>query len=314
MNTMKAIVIDQYGEKENLKEMQVKIPKMNDDQVLIEMKATSINPIDWKVRKGDFKEKLAFKFPIILGWDAAGIISKVGKNVTDFTVGDKVFVRPQLSEYGTYAEYIVTDSSLLAKIPSNLSFEEAASIPLAGLTAWQSLVVWGGIRKGDRILIHGGSGGVGSLAIQIAKIFDTFVTTTSSSKNENFLKSLGADLVISYDKTDFSSVLKDYDIVLDCVGGEVQDKSFKVLRTGGKLISIVQTPDKEKASKFGVMAIFNMITPDGNQLKQLAEYLEKGTIKPIVGQIFEFNEKGIRDAHTLSESHHAKGKIVIKFN
>lgn len=309
---MKAVVIEQYGDKENLKELEVKKPDINENQVLVEMHATSVNPIDWKIREGYLKDMIPFKFPIILGWDAAGVIVEKGAKVKEFNVGDKVFARPATTDHGTYAEYAAVDENLLAKMPNNLSFEEAASIPLTTETAWQCLVDKGDLKSGQKVLIHAGAGGVGSMAIQIAKSLGAFVATTGSSKNEEFLRSLGADIVVNYEKQSFENQLMDYDLVLDTMGGEIQNRSYKILKKGGKLVTLVNQPDKNLAESFGVTAMFHMLEPNGDQLKKIAKLLEAGTIKPNVGHVFEFSAEGLQKAHGLSETHHAKGKIVIK--
>jgi len=309
---MKAVVIEQYGGKEQLKELEVKKPSINENQVLIEMYATSVNPIDWKLRQGYLKDMMPFQFPIILGWDAAGVIVQKGDKVEGFKLGDRVFARPQTTANGTYAEYIATEENLLAKIPDNISFEEAASIPLATLTAWQCLVDLGQLKSGDKVLIHAGSGGVGSMAIQIAKSLGAFVATTGSGKNEEFLLSLGADKVINYEKQSFEKELKDYDLVVDTMGGEIQNKSYSILKKGGKLVTIVNQPDPKLAEIFGVTASFHMLVPNGEQLRQIAKLMESEAIKPIIGHIFEFSANGLQEAHGLSETHHAKSKIVIK--
>ncbi len=309
---MKAIVIDQYGEKNVLTEREVETPSIQDNQVLVEIHATSINPIDWKVRAGYLKEMLPFEFPIILGWDAAGVITEKGNNVTNFEVGERVFTRPATSREGTYAEYVAVDENLLAKMPDSMSFEEAAAIPLAGLTAWQCLVDFAGVKKDDKVLIHAGAGGVGNFAIQVAKSFGAYVTTTASEKNEEFVKSLGADQVINYQLEDFSEILHDYDFVLDSMGGDVQSKSYKVLKPKGKLVSIAQPPNEEEAKEHDVEAGFLWLDPQGAQLQKLADMFEAGELKAVVGETFNFNEKSLQDAHALSETHHARGKIVIK--
>ncbi len=312
MLIMKAVVIEQYGGKDELKLKELDIPKIREDQVLIEMHATSINPVDWKIREGYLKDAIPFEFPVILGWDAAGVIAKKGNKIENFNVGDRVFARPETSANGTYAEYIATEETLLAKIPDNISFEEAASIPLATLTAWQCLVDIGSLINGEKVLIHAGAGGVGSMAIQLAKSLGAFVATTGSEKNEKFLKDLGADLVINYEKQAFEKELKNYDLVFDTLGGDIQNKSYMVLKEGGKLVTIVNQPDEKIASKYGVKASFHMLIPNGSQLIEIAKLLKNGKLKPIVGQVFEFSEKGLQDAHALSETHHTKGKIVIK--
>ncbi len=312
MLIMKAVVIEQYGGKEELKLKEVNKPEIRENQVLIEMYATSINPIDWKIREGYLKDAIPFKFPVILGWDAAGVIVEKGEKIENFNIGDRVFARPETTANGTYAEYVATEENLLAKIPDNVSFEEAASIPLATLTAWQCLIDLGNLKQGEKVLIHAGAGGVGSMAIQIAKSIGAFVATTASEKNEEFLKSLGADLVINYEKQDFEKEIKDYDLVFDTLGGDIQNKSYVVLKKGGKLVTIVNQPDDKIANEYDVQAIFHMLIPNGIQLRQIAKLMEEGKLTPIVGQVIDFSEKGLQDAHALSETHHSKGKIVIK--
>ena len=309
---MKAIVIDQYGGREQLKEREVEMPSISDDQVLLETYATSINPIDWKLREGYLKEMFPFEFPIILGWDASGIVVETGKNVSRFKKGDRVFARPATTKNGTYSEYTAVDENLLAKIPEKMSFEEAAAIPLAGLTAWQCIVDIGKVNKGDKVLIHAGAGGVGIYAIQIAKSFGAFVATTASGKNEEFLKALGADQIINYEEENFNEVISDFDFVLDSMGGDIQSKSYQVLKKNGRLVSIVAPPSEEEAQEFGVAASFHWLNENGEQLEKLADLFKSGELNPMVGEIFEFTEKGLQDAHALSETHHARGKIVIK--
>ncbi|UOR11130.1 NADP-dependent oxidoreductase [Halobacillus amylolyticus] len=308
---MKAIVIEQYGGKEQLIEREVPAPEIQQDQVLVELHATSINPIDWKLREGYLQEKLNFEFPIILGWDAAGVVKKIGSAVKNFKEGDRVFARPETTRNGTYAQYAAVDEYLLAHLPDSISYEEAAAVPLAGLTAWQCLVDFANIKKGDKVLIHAGSGGVGHFAIQIAKSFGATVAATASSRNQDWVEELGVDHFIDYKQEDFSELLSDYDIVLDTMGGDIQEKSFKVLKEGGRMPSIVQPPDGEVAESFGVKAGFVWLEPDGGKLSKLANLMVKGEMKPVIGHQFDFSEQGLKKAHELSETHHAKGKIVI---
>ncbi|CCU78146.1 Bifunctional protein: zinc-containing alcohol dehydrogenase; quinone oxidoreductase (NADPH:quinone reductase); Similar to arginate lyase [Halanaerobium saccharolyticum subsp. saccharolyticum DSM 6643] len=309
---MKAIVINQYGDKNELKEEELERPEPEADEVLIEIHAAAVNPIDWKLRYGYLEDKFAFDFPIVLGWDAAGIVTEVGKDVSSFKEGERVFVRPELTNRGTYAEYTTAKSDLVAKIPENISFEEAAAVPLAGLTAYQCLVDVGKLESGNKVLIHAGAGGVGSFGIQIAKNMGAYVATTGSTKNVEFLESLGADEVIDYTKDDFSQILEDYDLVIDTLGGEIQDKSLNILKKGGKLVSIVGEPDQEKADELEINAQSHWLIPDGEELANLAEMMKNQNLKPVVGTVFPFSEQGLKDAHELSETHHARGKIVIK--
>lgn len=309
---MKAIVIEQYGGAEQLKEKEVGRPTINDDQVLLEIHATSINPIDWKMREGYLKEMLPFEFPIILGWDAAGVIVEIGNSVTKFQVGDRVMTRPLTTRQGTYAEFVPVEERLLAKMPEAMSFEEGAAIPLTGLTAWEGLVEIGHVKEGDKVLVHAGAGGVGTFAIQVAKSFGAYVATTASAKNADLLKSLGADQVIDYKTEDFSEILEDFDLVLDTMGGDIRSKSFGILKKKGKLISTVQPPEEGEEEKYDVEIGYFFLEPDGQKLQRLADLYDKGKLKAVIGETFDFTEQGLRDAHTLSETHHAQGKLVIK--
>lgn len=312
---MKAIVIENYGSKEELKEMQLDRPKAGAKQVVVKVKATSINPIDWKLREGYLQQMMDWAFPIILGWDVAGVISEVGEEVIDWKVGDKVFARPETTRFGTYAEYTVVDQELLAKIPANTSFEEAAAVPLAGLTAWQGLFNHGNLKKGETVLIHAGAGGVGTYAIQLAKSIGAKVITTASKKNHDLLIELGADQVIDYKTENFAELLDGVDLVLDTMGGEVQKDSFKILKPKtGRMISIVGLADEEFRKQFDVAFESIWLEPNGQELSKIAELMAAGKVKSIIGAKFPLTEKGIYDAHELSETHHALGKIVIVSN
>jgi NADPH:quinone reductase-like Zn-dependent oxidoreductase len=309
---MKAIVIENYGGKEELKEMQVENPKANTEQVVVEVKATSINPIDWKLREGYLQQMMDFQFPIILGWDVAGVISEIGEGVTEWKVGDKVFARPETTRFGTYAEYTIVDQALLAKIPDNISFEAAAAVPLAGLTAWQGLFDHGKLKKGETVLIHAGAGGVGTYAIQLAKSIGAKVITTASATNHDLLIGLGANQVIDYKTENFAEMLNGVDLVLDTIGGEVQNNSFKVLKPKtGRMISIVGLNDEEVRKQYDVAFESIWLETNGQELTKIADLMTAGKVKSIIGATFPLTEKGIYDAHELSETHHALGKIVI---
>ncbi len=310
---MRAVVINEYGSKDVLVEQELPKPEIKPNQVLVEAYATSINPIDWKLRAGYLKEMLDWPFPIILGWDVAGKIVEVGDEVKHFQVGDEVFARPDTTPRGTYAEFTTVDEELLARKPENLTFEEAASIPLAGLTAWQCLVDKTNVKQGDKVLIHAGAGGVGSLAIQMAKHLGAYVATTASEKNEEYVKKLGADEFINYRAQQFEEILSDYDVVIDTMGGDILNKSFKILKPGGRLVTIAGQPDPALIEKHQVKASSYWLTPNGKQLGELGELLEKGILKPQVGSVFGFSAEELQKAHELSETNHAKGKIVITF-
>lgn len=306
---LKAIVIEEFGGPDKLHEQSVPEPKIDANQILIKLYATSVNPVDTKIREGEMGAA-AGEFPLILGGDVAGIVKEVGDNVSRFKPRDPVFARPRV--FGTYAQYVAVDADVVVKKPENLSYEEAAAIPLAGLTAWQALVDHGKVKAGDKVLIHAGAGGVGTMAIQIAKHLGATVASTASAENEELLKSLGVDRFINYKQEDFSEVLSDYDMVLDTMGGEIQHKSFKVLKPGGHLVSILEKPDESLAKDLGIHTAHFMMEPKGEQLEKLAELIKKGELKPIIDSTYWLNEQGVRDAHIKSESHHAKGKIVIR--
>ncbi len=306
----RAIVIEEYGHADQLKESRVKLPELGPHQVLVKVKATSVNPIDWKLREGYLAQMMPWEFPIILGWDVAGEIVAVGEEVQDWQVGQAVFARPETTRFGTYADYTIVDDHLLAEKPEVVSFEEAAAVPLAGLTAYQALFTHGNLKAGEKVLIHAGAGGVGMYAIQLAKDAGAFVITTASEKNHKLLKELGADQVIDYHTTDFSEVLENVDLVFDTMGGDVQKASFKVLDQQGRLISIVDQPNEELAKTVAVAKSI-WLQPDGKQLQEIADLMTAGKVKSIVGHTYPLTADGVKKAHELSATHHAKGKIVL---
>ncbi|MBC1399878.1 NADP-dependent oxidoreductase [Listeria fleischmannii] len=307
-----AVIINQYGGKDVLEDGVVNLPELGEKQVMVQVKATSVNPIDWKLREGYLKEMMPFEFPIILGWDVAGVITEVGSAVQNFKVGDEVFARPETTRLGTYAAYTIVDEALLAKKPTNISFDEAAAVPLAGLTAYQALFEHGSLKASEKVLIHAGAGGVGIYAIQLAKIAGAKVYTTGSEKNHALLKALGADEVVDYRKKDFWDVFTDIDLVFDTMGGDVQTNSFKVLKENGRLISIVSAPDENLAKEKGILAKSIWLQPNGEQLSKLGEYLATSKLRSVIGATFPLNREGVYKAHELSETHHAVGKIVIQ--
>ncbi len=248
---MKALVLDRYGKKRALRLADMPNPELREDEVLIEVHAAGINPLDSKIRNGEFKLILPYRLPLILGHDVAGVVVRVGPRVRQFKLGDQVYARPDDFRIGAFAEFIAVKEASLALKPNGLTMEHAASIPLVGLTAWQALIERANLKKGQKVLIHAGSGGVGTFAIQLAKHLGAFVATTTSTANLDWVKALGADLVIDYRKDDFVTLLRDYDVVLNSLGGEVLDKSLRVLKPGGKLISISGPPDPEFANNQG---------------------------------------------------------------
>jgi NADPH:quinone reductase-like Zn-dependent oxidoreductase len=306
---MKAIRIHEYGDRSVLRYEDCSIPTIADDEVLVRVIATAINPVDWKIREGKLKEIISYKFPLILGWDVSGIVEAVGKNVTKFSNGDLIYSRPELTRNGTYAEFIAIRESEVAHKPNTISFAEAASIPLAGITAWEAVINSGQMQQGQSILIHAASGGVGSLAVQLAKWKGAYVFATSSKKNRAFVNSLGADEVIDYRNVKFQDVANNVDVVFDTIGGQVQEDSWSVLKAGGILVSIVQPPTDERARQAGALGKFVFIQPNAEILCELAKLIDGGVVRPIISA--EFSLKDIIKAHELSESGRARGKIVI---
>lgn len=301
---MKAIVVEKFGGVEELKMQEVEQPTLKEDRVLVEVYATSVNPSDSKKRKGLFGGKL----PMVLGGDIAGIVKEVGEKVTTLKVGDRVMA----NGVKTYAEYALAREEVTVKLPEHVSFEEAAAIPLAGQTAWQTLIDLGHVKDGDRVLIHAGAGGVGTLAIQIAKAKGAWIAATASKENQEYLTSLGVNRPIDYKSEDFTEVVEDIDFVLDPVGGKVQEDSFSVLRKGGTLVSIAEEPDEEKAAEMGITARWFSMRPTKEALVGLNELLTKKELKPILAKEYAFTEEDLREAHKEIETGHGRGKLVIR--
>ncbi|WP_243318565.1 NADP-dependent oxidoreductase [Geothrix paludis] len=331
---MKAFFINRYGKSDVLRLGELPEPRLRDDDVLVQIHAAGVNPVDNKIRAGEFKLLLPYKMPLILGTDLAGVVVRVGPRVRRFKVGDEVYARPDDDRIGAFAEFIAIKEDSLALKPANLSMEEAASIPLVTLTAWQTLVEKGGLKKGQKVLIHAGSGGVGTIAIQLAKHFGATVATTASEANADMLKGLGADIVIDYKKEDFSTKLKGYDLVLDTQGGDTLKRSLSVLKPGGKLIGIAGPPDPDFAKLRGMNGFlsllmrllsygirkaarrssasysFHFMTASGQQLGEITRLIEAGHIRPVVDRVFPFEET--RQALDYVETGRTKGKVVIK--
>ena len=313
---MKAIAINEFGGRDTLQLMNLPVPEIKPGEILVRVKAAGINPVDWKIREGYIKDLFPYEFPIILGWDAAGIVEQAGPAVTRFRQGDEIFAycRKPMVQGGAYAEYIVLEEEHAAIKPKNISFEEAASIPLAALTAYQSLFDAAKINPGETVLIHAAAGGVGGFGVQLAKDHGAVVWGTASGRNEEYVQDLGATQVVDYNHVDFrNSVRSEYpdgvDVVFDCVGGEVLEKSADIVNKGGRLISIVDDPtglirkdiDKE----------FVFVAPNSTQLTELARMVEQGRLKTHLSQIFPFGLEEARRAHELSESSRTRGKMVF---
>lgn len=331
---MKAFIVDRYGSKEKLRFGDVPCPELLDDDVLVQVHAAGVNPLDCKIRNGEFKVVLPFRLPLVLGNDVAGTVVQVGPRVRLFKPGDQVYARPHHSRIGTFADFIAMNEEDVAIKPPSLTMEEAASIPLAGLTAWQVLVERAQLKAGQKVLIHAGSGGVGTLAIQLAKQLGAFVATTTSEANFELVKRLGADVVIDYRKENFARILQGYDVVLNNLGKETLEKSVQVLKPGGKLISISGPPDPDFARDLGanwpvrlIMRVlssrirrmtrrhgvdysFLFMRANGTQLRRISSLIEAGLIRPVVERIFPFESTD--EALAYVETGRAKGKVVVK--
>ena len=307
---MKAIRIHQYGGPEVLAQVEMQRPAPGANEVLIKVKAASVNPFDWKVRAGYMKDMLPLIFPATLGLDVSGTVEEVGPGVARFKRGDEVYVSLEVEAGGGYAEYVVAKETIVAGKPGTLSHVEAAAVPVAGLTAWQTLFEVAQLRAGQKVLIHAAAGGVGNFAVQFAKAKGAHVIGTASSKNQAFLGELGVDQAVDYQKTRFEDVVQDADVVLDTIGGDTQERSFKALKKGGILVSIVQPPSQELATKYGVRALFYGGHPSSSNLAEIAKLIDAGKLKTVVETVFPLAEA--RRAHELSQSGHARGKIVLK--
>lgn len=330
---MKAFILDRYGKNSALRFGDMPEPEVRDHDVLIDIHAAALNPLDAKIRDGEFKLVLPYRLPLILGNDVAGVVVGVGPRTRGFRIGDEVYARPGKDRIGTFAERIAIDESEVARKPRNLTMDEAASIPLIGLTAWQVLVERAALKRGQKVLIHAGSGGVGTFAIQLAKHLGATVATTTSTANVDLVKRLGADVVVDYKTQDFSEVLSDYDLVLTSLDKRTLEKSLKVLKPGGNLVSISGPPDvafarengfnwlfqqvmrllsrniRKKAGRRGINYSFVFMRAHGGQLGKITELIESGVIHPVVDRTFPF--LAIDDAMRYQETGRAKGKIVL---
>lgn len=324
---MKALQIKNYGEiREGLAIRNVNKPTFQNKDILIAVKAASINPIDYKIVLGKLKDMLALNLPVTIGYDVSGVVVEKGADVSNFEIGDEVYARVPQEQMGTVAEFVAVNNELVSLKPRNISFEQASGLPLTGLTAIQALEKVG-IKKGDRILIHAGSGGVGSFAIQYARAKGAIVYTTTSGKNADWVKALGADRVIDYKTEDYKEVANNLDIVFDTLGGDYTFDAFGIIKEGGKVTTIAGPPDEETAKQMGMTDYklpeklsklikeksavykYTWMQPDAKQLNEIKAMVEAGTIKPIVDLIYAF-ENGI-DAYEYLATGKAKGKVII---
>ena len=331
---MRAFFVDRYGRKSGLPLGEMPRPELREDEALVEVHAAGVNLLDSKIRNGEFKTILPYRPPFILGHDVAGVVVRVGARVRQFKPGDEVYARPDDFRIGAFAEYIAVKEDSLAIKPSSLTMEETASIPLVGLTAWQALIERAHLKQGQKIFIQAGSGGVGTFAIQLAKHLGATVATTTSAANVELVKSLGADVVIDYRKDDFEVILRDYDVVLNSQDAKTLGKSLRVLKGGGKLISISGPPDpafgkeikapwfvrlmihllsfgiRREARRRNVCFSFLFMKASGMQLREITRLIDSGVIRPVVDRVFPF--ESTNEAMAYVESGRAKGKVVIK--
>lgn len=331
---MKAALIDRYGSNDGVRVAEIAGPTPGPTDLLVQVRAASVNPLDAKIRDGKVKVLLKYSFPLVLGNDLAGVVAEVGNEVTRFEKGDAVYARLDKHRIGAFAEYAVVREGAAARKPANASFEEAAALPLVALTAWQALVEIGKLRAGQRVLIHAGSGGVGSVAIQLARHLGATVFTTVGQRNIELVKRLGADVCIDYRSTRFEDVAADCDMVLDSAGGDTLVRSFACVKPGGVVVSIGGTPSSAFARSWGLNPLlvfviglmarkvtaaararnaryeYLFMRADGEQLEEIARLVESGAIKPLVEKVFPLAQ--VRDAIAYSESGRATGKVVIK--
>jgi alcohol dehydrogenase len=331
---MKAFIVDRYGSKDGVRAGEMPDPEVRNDDVLVQIYAASVNPVDFKIRDGKLKFILPYRLPFALGNDLAGVVVRVGSAVRRFKPGDEVYARPDKDRIGAFAEFISIKEDAVANKPKKLTMEEAASIPLVGLTAWQALIERANLKSGQKVLIHAGSGGVGTFAIQLAKHLGAIVATTTSTANLDWVQRLGADIVIDYRKDDFDQLLHDYDVVLDTLGGEALTKSLRVLKSGGKLISISGPPDPDFAKEIGATWIvrlamrmlsyrvrkrakrhhvsysFLFMRPSGDQLRQIGSLIDSEIIRPVVDRVFPF--EATKAALAYVEKGRTKGKVIVK--
>ncbi|GHF70679.1 NADP-dependent oxidoreductase [Streptomyces sp. NRRL_ISP-5395] len=331
---MKAFLIERYGDKAGVRAGEVPDPEVGADDVLVKIHAASVNPLDLKLRDGAFKAFLPYRLPLVLGNDLAGTVVRVGPAVTRFAVGDEIYARPDKDRIGTFAELIAVHQDDVAIKPAELTMEEAASLPLVALTAWQALVERAQVQPGQKVLIHAGAGGLGTIAVQLAKALGANVAATASTAKADLVKELGADVVVDYRKQDFETVLDGYDVVLDSLGGETLAKSLRVLKPGGKAIGVAGPPDaafarelglnpilrivmsalsfttRRRAKRRGVTYSFLFMKAGGGTLREFARLVDAGKIRPVVDRVFPFDQTP--KAMEYVEKGRAKaGKVVI---
>ncbi|MFJ8885717.1 NADP-dependent oxidoreductase [Streptomyces sp. NPDC102402] len=331
---MKAFMVENYGDRAGMRAAEIPDPQVGADDVLVKIHAAGVNPLDLRIRDGDFKAFMPYRLPLVLGNDLAGTVVRVGPSVTRFTVGDEVYARPEKDRIGTFAELIAVHQDDLAPKPATLTMAEAASLPLVALTAWQALVERAHVQPGQKVLIHAGAGGLGSIAVQLAKALGAHVATTVSTTKVDLVKGLGADIVVDYRTQDFEELLEGYDVVLDSLGGENLAKSLRVLKPGGTAISVAGPPDpafarelrvnpilrlamtalsfttRRGAKRHGVTYSFLFMKASGDQLRELTPLIDAGKIRPVVDRVFPFDET-LQAMEYVEKGRPKAGKAVV---
>ncbi|MFH8500859.1 NADP-dependent oxidoreductase [Streptomyces flaveolus] len=331
---MRAFLVEKYGGRAGVRAADIPDPQVGADDVLVKIHAAGVNPLDLRIRNGDFKAFLPYRLPLVLGNDLAGTVVRVGPSVTRFAVGNEVYARPDKDRIGTFAELLAVHQNDLAPKPATLTMAEAASLPLVALTAWQALVERAHVQPGQRVLIHAGAGGLGSIAVQLAKALGAHVATTVSTAKVDLAKDLGADVVVDYRTQDFGKVLDGYDVVLDSLGGDNLAKSLRVLKPGGIAISVAGPPDpafarelglnpflrlamtalsfktRRKAKRHGVTYSFLFMKANGDQLRELTPLIDTGKIRPVVDRVFPF-EEALQAMEHVEKGRAKAGKVVL---
>jgi len=306
---MKAVQIHEYGNAAALRYEDAPQPVAGPEDVLIRVVGTSVNPVDWKIRQGHLKDMIPLSMPFIPGWDVSGVVHAIGERVTKFKVGDSVYSRPDIARNGTYAEFVSVREVEVARKPQTISHIEAGALPLAGITAWEAMITVAKVEAGQRVLIHAAAGGVGSLAVQLAKSRGAHVVGTASAGNRALVESLGAAEFIDYRTQRLRDAARNIDVVFDTVGGRTQEESWSVMAPGGILVSIISNPPEDHARKLELRSAFVFIKPNAAVLEQIAQMVDGGTLRPLIGA--EFALEDVKRAHALSESGRAKGKIAL---
>ena len=309
MPKMKAVCVESFGGPETLQVQNIEKPKPGEDEVLVSVRAASVNPVDYKIRSGHYPAVKETDLPKVLGRDVCGVVAAVGAGVTEFSEGDEIFAMLDRGS-GGYAEYVTIKADLCAPKPATLGYAEAAAVPLAALTAWQGLFDYGRLESGQRVLIHGGAGGVGHFAIQFAKARGAQVSTTVSAKDKEFVRALGADQAIDYKAEKFEDLVTDVDLVFDLIGGDIQERSWAVLKEGGAMVSTLAKPSDARAAEHHVRATNYLAQPDASELGAISDLIDNGKVHPVVKATYPLEQAAL--AQRALEREHLSGKVVLQ--